>query len=141
MLVTVGRFLDPWEAHVVRARMLAEGIPASVMGDSHAIANWPMAFALGGTLLQVPSCFAADAARVLAAYRSGDLEQELVVGGHVVPERCSSCGGLEFTNTVPGPRRLMALALFLLGGATFPTSLARRCKACGRVWQAGSEGP
>ncbi|WP_147300667.1 DUF2007 domain-containing protein [Lysobacter silvisoli] len=30
MLLTVGRYFDPWEAHILRARLEAEGIPASV---------------------------------------------------------------------------------------------------------------
>lgn len=94
-----------------------------------------MAFALGGTLVQVPPSFAADANRILAAYRSGELQQELAADGHVVQEQCP-CGRAEFTQSVAGSRRLMAIALFLLGGAAFPTTLAQRCKACGRVWQA-----
>ena len=33
MPVTIERFLDPWEAHVVKARLVAEGIDASVSND------------------------------------------------------------------------------------------------------------
>ena len=51
MLATVTRYFDPWEAHILCARLVAEGIPASVIGDQHIMANWPMSVALGGAAL------------------------------------------------------------------------------------------
>jgi hypothetical protein len=135
MLVTVGRFLDPWEAHILRARLIADGIPAVVAGDAHSTANWPIAFALGGTLLQVPDSYAQEATRVLKAYQSGELQQELVAGGYSAPDQCPSCGCAEPSCSVPGPQRLLAVVMFIFG-ATFPTSLEkRRCKGCGQPWQ------
>lgn len=65
MLVTLARFLDPWEAYVVRALLEAEGLPATVAHAHHAIANWPMSLALGGTAVQVP-------APLLVSARAGD---------------------------------------------------------------------
>ena len=76
MPVTIERFLDPWEAHVVKARLVAEGIDASVSNDQLAT-DWPIAFAVGGASLRVPDADVARAREVLAAYRRGDFAREL----------------------------------------------------------------
>ena len=57
MLVTLARYFDPWEAHVLRARLESEGIPATVTGDQHIIANWPSApFPTRASRFQCASC-------------------------------------------------------------------------------------
>lgn len=76
MPVTIERFLDPWEAHVVKARLVAEGIDATVSNDQLAT-DWPIAFAVGGAALRVPDADAARAREVLAAYRRGDFARDL----------------------------------------------------------------
>lgn len=58
MLETIGRYLDPREARVPRARPEAEDIPAPVSGDRHIIADWPMAVA---TRLFAPAPFSTRA--------------------------------------------------------------------------------
>ena len=76
MPVTIERFLDPWEAHVVKARLVAEGIDATVSNDQLA-SDWPIAFAVGGAALRVPESDAARAREVIAAYRRGDYARDL----------------------------------------------------------------
>ena len=71
MPVTIERFLDPWEAHVVKARLVAEGIDASVSNDQLAT-DWPIAFAVGGAALRVPE---SDAARVQRFGKPRDAER------------------------------------------------------------------
>ena len=70
MLITLGRYLDPWEAHVLRARLEAEGIPAYVSNDSHVLANWSLAYALGGVALQVPAERESEARATVVAINS-----------------------------------------------------------------------
>ena len=42
MLVTLAKFLDPWEAYIVQALLKADGVPATVAFANHAIIDWPM---------------------------------------------------------------------------------------------------
>lgn len=73
MPVTIERFLDPWEAHVVKARLLAEGIQSTLSDDQLAM-GWPVGFVVGGAALQVDEADTARARAVLDAYRRGDFE-------------------------------------------------------------------
>jgi hypothetical protein len=134
MTVIVERFLDPWEAHVVKARLVAEGIDATVSNDQLSMADWPMAFALGGAALQVPDEDAGRARDVLAAYRRGDFEQDLVDAGYLPepdPDACT-CGTHAFT--IPWHERVLVVLMFLAGGATFSTrTVPAHCRVCGRL--------
>ena len=53
MLATVATFIDPTDAHILRARLEAEGIPACVVNEHHVRLNWFQAMALGGARVQV----------------------------------------------------------------------------------------
>lgn len=139
MLVTVAIFFDPWEAHIVRARLDADGIPAIAAFANHAIANWPMALALGGTRVQVPAPFLAQARQTLADYWSGAFERELNEACGCHSECCPRCGSTDFLRTMPRGERLSAF-LIMACLAAFPTS--RRlfiCKRCGCRWQWGED--
>ena len=137
MIATVARFLDPWEAHIVRARLEAEGVPATVAFANHSIANWPMSFALGGTAVQVPMQYLEQSRNIIADYQSGRLETELHEAVGSKTEHCPSCGSLEFKRSIPWRERFLALALGLFSSA-FPTSQSRLiCRACGHHWQRG----
>jgi hypothetical protein len=137
MLVTVGRFLDPWEAYVVRARLEAEGVPATVAFASHAILNWPMSLALQGTSVQVPENFFAQSGEILSDYSSGTFERELNEATGSQSEHCSRCGSTNFRRTMPLHKRMLAiLIIFFL--TAFPTSRNRFvCRECGHEWDWG----
>lgn len=131
MLQTIARFLDPWEAHIVCARLNAEDIPATVAFANHAIIDWPAALALGGTAVQVPADYAEQAAQLIADYRAGRLEAEVVDDVPVGEGRCPRCGSAEIRRTVPVRQRWMA-ALLGLFSATFPTRESEiECGECG----------
>ncbi len=133
MLLTVARYFDPWEAHILRARLEAEGIPACVTGDQHIIANWPLSVALGGAALQVPEGHAGQAREIIAAYHAGVFEQDLVAAHPEAAEACPGCGATQTSATVPFEQRALAVATFLLASAPFPTRASRlTCRACGR---------
>lgn len=78
MPVILDRFLDPLEAHVVKARLDAEGIDATVSDDQLSMA-WPVAFVVGGTAVRVAEADLARARAILDAYRRGDYERDLPV--------------------------------------------------------------
>ena len=136
MLQTVERFLDPWEAHIVCARLNAEGIPATVAFANHAIIDWPAALALGGTAVQVPEEHLVQARRIVAEYRAGELEAELPEEPLVRKGRCPECGSSAIRRVVPLRQRLLA-GLLGVFGATFPTrENEMACSACGTRWEA-----
>ena len=138
MLTTVGRYFDPWEAYILRARLEAEGIPASVSGDQHIIANWPMSVALGGAALQVPREYLEQAQEIVAAYHAGTFEQDLIAEHPEAADVCPACDAPEVVGSVPLAQRALTIATFLLASAPFPTSASHmHCQACGHRWRYG----
>jgi len=134
MPVTIERFLDPWEAHVVKARLVAEGIDARVSNDQLSMVDWPMAFALGGSALQVPDADVAQARDILAAYHRGDFERELVEEGYLPPPTPDVCTCGAHAYGIPWRERVLVVVLFLIGGATYPTRAdPGPCTTCGRM--------
>ena len=137
MLVTLAKFLDPWEAYIVRARLQADGIPATVAFANHAIANWPVSLALGGTVVQVPVSFLEQAREILADYRSGALEDEMNDAVGSQKEHCPRCGSCNFKRTLPWRKRLYA-TLVVLFVAVYPIKYSLLvCGACGFRWHWG----
>lgn len=137
MLVTLARFLDPWEAHVIRARLEADGIPASVAFANHAIVNWPMSIALGGTAVQVPASCLEQSRKILSDYHTGALEDELLAATGTQREHCPSCGSTHFIRTMPWPERILAAVVIVIF-APFPTRRRKFiCSDCGCAWRWG----
>lgn len=135
MLSTIGRYFDPWEVHIIRARLVAEGVPASVAGDQHIMANWPLSVALGGATLQVPEAHQEEAREILAAYGEGVFEQDLVAEHPGATEVCPSCGDGNELGFVPLRQQALAMVTFLLASAPFPTRASRmQCRASGHRW-------
>lgn len=137
MLVTLTRLVDPWEAQVLRSRLEADGIPATVAHAGHAVVHWPMSLALGGTAVQVPEAFLAASRALLAAYRAGDLEEVLNAELGMHAEHCPRCGSRQFLRTMSPRDRAIALLIVLLF-APFPARRSLRiCDACGFRWRWG----
>lgn len=138
MLTAIARYFDPWEAHILRARLEAEGVPASVTGDQHIIANWPLSVALGGAALQVPGEYLEQAQEIIAAYHAGTFEQDLLAEHPEAKESCPTCGATDVTRTVPLSQQALTVTTFLLASAPFPTSASHmQCRACSHRWQYG----
>ena len=131
MLVTVARFLDPWEAHIVCGRLQADGILATVAFANHAIVNWPMAYALGGTAVQVPDDYLDQSRELLAAYHSGELGLDASETRQVPEGHCPVCWSTDLEPVSPWHQRMLVVLLGFFG-ATFPTSGDEvKCGACG----------
>lgn len=60
-LVTVFRAFSPAEAQLVRSRLDAAGIPASVAHETATLTTEGYSVTTGGVLVQVPESFGADA--------------------------------------------------------------------------------
>lgn len=135
MLEVVGRYFDPWEAHIVRALLGACDIPAFVIGDQHMIMNWPICIALGGARLMVPRNFAVAAADVLNEYESGCYLDSLTKEFPEAVETCPACGSSETRSFVPNLMRGLAILTTLIAGAPFPASESKvSCLKCRHRW-------
>ena len=60
MTITVARYFEPSEAHVVRALLESAGLQATVADDQLVTANYPLTGAMGGVRVQVPARQADD---------------------------------------------------------------------------------
>lgn len=128
MLITIARYSLPYEAHIARSRLDAEGIPAFV-ADEHTInMQWLLSDALGGVRLQVPEAHVDKALAVLAEDREQDLLEEQ--GVDAVP--CPHCGS-EDTEYQQIGRRWAFLVFIGLDFPLFPVRDGIRCRQCGQV--------
>ncbi len=134
-LTTVARFQDPTEALIVCGMLEAEGLHASTADLNHVVANWPIVLALGGVRVQVPEREFAAARELIEKYLRGDMALPDEPGEPPARVRCRSCGSTQYREHVPLRQKLLALFVFLFGGAAFPTRTGgRQCAACGRPW-------
>lgn len=133
---TVARYFEPSEAHVVRALLESAGFDATVADEHHVTANYPLSTALGGVRVQVPQDQVEAAQELVAAYTRGELASELEEAAGLPTARCPACGSEDIRHRVPGTGKLFAVAVFLLGSATYPTreSLCE-CLACQHQWE------
>jgi hypothetical protein len=71
-LVTVARFTEVWDAHILKSRLLADGLLASI-ADEHLVAmDWFYSNAIGGVRVQVPAVEAARARAIVEAVERGE---------------------------------------------------------------------
>lgn len=79
--ITVARRLDPIAAELLRGRLAADGIPAR-LADAHLVQTYSLwATALGGVRVMVPSSWAPQALRAIAAIEQGELALEDAASG------------------------------------------------------------
>ena len=128
MLVTVSRYSFPYEAHLARALLESEGIPAFV-ADEHTInMQWLYSDAMGGVRLQVPEDWAQQAWDIL----SEDREQVLEEQQETDKDLCPHCGSSDTEYHQIGRR--WAFLMFLgLHFPLFPVRHGLRCRSCGKV--------
>lgn len=136
MLITIASYTEPWEAHIVRGRMEAEGIPATLAHDQHVSLDWPLATALGGVKVQVPPAFAEQALGVEADYRSGAYIDALKAS-HPDTEgiQCPECGSENYRNHASLSLTILALMSLGIASIIFPPATRRRsCRDCRHRW-------
>lgn len=138
MLVTVTAFRDPWEAHLFRGRLLAEGVNASVAHEMHVANKWPLSVALGGVKVQVPYDEIETARAIERACRQGEFEEVLRAElGDLDDAVCPHCGGVDYRKRRPLPRAALAVLFSLYAGSVFPpVGWIYRCESCSREYRA-----
>ena len=128
MLVTIASFSFPHEAHIARAKLESEGIPAFV-ADEHTInMQWLYSNALGGVKVQVPDTFVKQANEVLALNDSEALIAQEGYDGFLCPQ----CGSQNTEFLVRG-RRIAFLAFIALHFPLWPFKRQIQCNECGAM--------
>lgn len=137
MLATVASFRDPWEAHLFRLRLEAEGILAVVSHQYHVYQNWPWSQALGGAKVQVPTSAKDAAIAVWNRCVAGEFEAELVVFfGSIDILACPNCGSRNFRRR-PTVAWIVFALMFLAFPIIFPPPRSVcRCLVCRTRWRA-----
>lgn len=128
MLVTISRYSMPYEAHIAKARLDSEGIPAFV-ADEHTInMQWLYSNALGGVRLQVPEAYVEAARKVLEEDREQDLLEEQ---GHD-SKMCPNCSSTD-TEYYQIGRRWAFLVFLGVNFPLFPVKNGIKCRQCGAI--------
>ncbi|MDE1464690.1 putative signal transducing protein [Spartinivicinus poritis] len=127
-LVTVGSYTDAIQAHLVRGKLEAEGIFATVAHEHHIWANWFLSIALGGVKVQVPADQAEQAKQILADLASGQyaIEDEFKI-------HCPKCNSVQ----VEEQRTRWKIAFLGLSIFHIPLPYRRgklKCRDCGNNW-------
>lgn len=123
--VTVGWYLHPIEAEIARGRLESEGIPAFLHSNNHSQLDWPIALALGGIKLQVPSGAAKNATEILqSVVPLPDSEEE---------KACLVCGSLDTQTEETSWQIAILIVHFLHIPLPFRRG-QRRCRECDKKW-------
>ncbi len=125
MMTTVATFLNPHEAHIARAELELEGVPAAV-AEEHS--QWLSSNALSGVKLQVPASFQEQAIEIL----SENYSQALVEPGQEGILSCPKCKSASVEAVSRGEG--IALLRFITSLFSLrPSKGTIRCKACGEI--------
>jgi hypothetical protein len=126
-VTTLATFSKPEEAHLLRTRLEAAGIPAFVQDEHIVQMDWLYSNAIGGVRVQIADEDVPAAQEFLAA----DSEQR---PADAVDVQCPACGSSD-TKPDERPRRLAFLSLLLF---SFPLLLSRhrwKCGSCGHAFR------
>jgi hypothetical protein len=122
-LVMLVGHLMPVEADILKTRLEAEGIAATVADAHLGQVGWALPAAGGGARVLVAERDLDDARNVLTALQSGKYRLDDEEGE---ARACPKCGGTDLTPFVPG---------FLASVFKYSGPAERlRCAACGHTW-------
>lgn len=142
-LVTVATYPMPYQAHLAKTHLEAEGIPAFIQDEHLNSIDWLYTPALGGIRLQVAQDQLEEARKVLETPIDFDLEEMEIVAGpdaDALPGRgtptthCPHCGGQGFVETDENALDRFVNAL-LLGIPYFWFGRPYLCRACGKTFR------
>lgn len=129
--VTIAAFNMPHQAHLAKARLEAEGIPA-FLRDEHLIGmNMFLSPALGGVKVQVPEEHSESAKKIIFTDHSEELSE---LFEEDPPVLCPQCGSPS-TFLLLGNPWIAVLSFLLAGLPLFFLQNKQKCKACGRLFK------
>jgi hypothetical protein len=139
MNITISTSTTAIEAHIIRGRLEAEGIPAFVAFEHHVWAKWWLSHALGGVCVQVPPAYVNDANQIITNINNGkylaELEDEIPFSE---PTLCPFCNS-DSTAQVDWPWRLALLSIILLSLPIPYTQHLTKCTFCSYTWTASEQ--
>lgn len=124
-LLTVASFSTPEEAHLLRMRLEAGGVPAFVADEHIVQTQWLFSNAVGGVRVQIDEEDADAARAILEEPAPPELPGDRPV--------CPRCGSLE-TEPDTRPRRFSFLMLLVAGFPWFVPKHRWCCASCGERW-------
>ena len=134
-LITITSYSEPLEAHIVKGRLEAEGIPTYIANEHHISAAWYLSNALGGVKIQVHKQDQIKAKNIINLLRDGEYEEELKKETNVAESNiCPNCGSVNYSSKFSLP--LLLLVWLSLGIAViFPIHRNKHtCVECGCKW-------
>jgi hypothetical protein len=127
-MITIAQFSKPEEAHLLRMRLEAGGVPAFVLDENMVQMDWLYSNAIGGVRLQIAEEDAERAREILEEEPAEELPSDRPV--------CPSCGSLE-TGIDETPRRITFLTILLCGVPLFFPRQRWKCAECQATWREG----
>ncbi|HIO93062.1 MAG TPA: DUF2007 domain-containing protein [Leucothrix mucor] len=73
-LITIASYTNSLQANIVKGRLQAEDIPATLANEQYINADWLLSNALGGVQIQVPEGYAQQAREIIKTIENGQLE-------------------------------------------------------------------
>jgi hypothetical protein len=136
VLTTVASFAEPWNAHILRGRLEAEGIFALVVHEHHVGMIWPWALALSGVKVQVLDDEWEAARDVARRGLAGEYQRELASRlGPLKDTYCPNCLSTDFNSCRSIPRLFLQAFLYWYFEVIIPLSArVHRCRQCGTKW-------
>lgn len=135
-LITINSYSEPLEAHIVKGRLEAEGIPTYIAHEHHISVAWYLSNALGGVKIQVHKQDYKKAINILKSLRNGEFEEELKKETKVSESNiCPNCGSANCLSKFSLP--LLFLVWFSIGLAVIVFPIHRNkhtCVECGCKW-------
>ncbi len=125
-MITIATFSFPFEAHIARARLEADGIPAFIANEYTISMNWLYSNALGGIEVQVPDAFADQARAVLLV----DYSQILIDQEGEDQLLCLSCGSAH-TELITKGRRIALSMVLVFSCPLWKIKKQIHCLECG----------
>lgn len=137
MNVVVSTHTIAIDAHIVRGRLEAEGIPAFIQDDQYITMDWTLSLALGGVKVRVPSEYKEAALQVLQnteddtyqLSQMGDAPVNNDQGETYLPEEtlyCPACNSDKISQ-LDLLRRFSLTLLFVIGS---PLAFSKRFYVC-----------
>jgi len=134
-LITITSYSEPLEAHIVKGRLEAEGIPTYIANEHHISVAWYISHALGGVKIQVHEKDREKAINIISLLHDGKFEEELKNETEVSETNiCPNCGSSSYKSKFSLP--LLLLVWISLGIAViFPIHRNKhKCIECGCKW-------
>ena len=122
---------SPWEAHISRALLESEGIPAFLASEHHIWANWSLSLALGGVRVLVPVGCVDAAVNVFKIRDAGELRAALLAQHPFGQPICLQCGSIKLIQTRSWLSIAAAVLFIYCWAFTFPPIKKTKCADCG----------